>query len=63
VEISLQVPRYIFGSSFAGFIKEDVENKSCDSFKSVGSEGGGSCRNTMAAWKLAMVQEQYTGME
>lgn len=26
VEISLQVHRYIFGSSFAGFIKEDVEN-------------------------------------
>ncbi len=31
--------------------------------RSAGSGGGGSCRNTAPAWKLAMVQEQDTGME
>jgi len=30
---------------------------------SAGSGGVGSCRNAAAPWKLAMVQEQDTGME
>jgi hypothetical protein len=31
--------------------------------RSAGSGGGGSYRSAMATWKLAVVEEQDTGME